>query len=229
MDKPKKDYTQNLRTIKSLRLDIQSAREGKTWLLLPEGYRQAPAGKDYPLPSFMSDIQTLAQIPIPKLKRDQGVVYLRRINKEFTKRLAHRQSALLGIARKETQVNRQAKKFQQKVRHFGIEMKKTLNGLKEEAEKAKVTLNEVLDLAKVTVKGQLEAHLAKQKWQGEEITAAAARDLAKIAINAVKGLGVPSEARDQATEAMFEEFAEALKDSQEVISMAPGGDEEIEN
>ena len=65
------------KTIASLRLDLEAAKAGHTWLLLPEGFRDQSDGSKYPLPSRHQDIFKLACIYIPPLKNDAGCIYLK--------------------------------------------------------------------------------------------------------------------------------------------------------
>jgi len=105
-ESPKK--IDNRYTIKSLRLDLESARAGKTWKLLPEGFRDHSCGTTYPLPSRRVELQKLASIFLPhnSNKPDCGCVYIRRAIKKWKKQQERATSVLLDVGRRQDQIAR---------------------------------------------------------------------------------------------------------------------------
>ena len=85
------------RTIASLRLDLEEAQKGRTWLLLPQGFRDQQFGKTYPLPSRRLELQKLVAIYIPKNKKDSGCLYLRRALDKWKKQQARATSAVSAL------------------------------------------------------------------------------------------------------------------------------------
>ena len=213
-------------TIVGLRLDLASAAAGKTWLLLPEGFRTNECGQLYPLPSARTDIQKLVAIPIPRNKRDCGTLYLKRALKEWKSRQEHRQSAALNSARVEQQVVKARDNFTMLTKELRAEARAAVDEVRAEAQKAVASLNDLFALGRQGIEGQMKAHIAGTEWQGEKIDAEGFRRCFRMVSQAVKGLGLPTEQRDRARDAVMEEFAASLKDTQEAVAMAPGAGEE---
>ena len=216
-------------TVASLRLDLESAPAGKTWLLLPERIRSNECGMLYPLPGDRTEIQKLVAIPIPKRKKDCGTLYLRRALKEWRKRQEHRQSAALGAARAETQIINAKKEFTALTKELRAEARAAVDEVRQEAQKAVANLSDLFSLGREGIEGQMKAHIAGTEWKGEPIDARAFRECFRMVSQAVKGLGLPSDQRDKARDVVMEEFAASLKDTQEVVAMAPGSDGEKPN
>jgi hypothetical protein len=72
----------------------------------------------------------------------------------------------------------------------------------------------------------MEAHLAQEEWQGEKISAKAFRDCYSMVSGTVKALGIPSDQKKFAHEAIVEEVAESLRATQESLELAPGSDDD---
>ena len=215
--------------IADLRLDLDAANAGKTWLLLPEGFRDQECGLLYPLPSGRNELQKLAAIPIPLAKQDCGVIYLRRALKAFNGRQAKRQSATLDIAYKGRQAENVVRKVQVLAKELRAEARAAVEEVKQEAQKAVANLNDLFALGREGIDGQMKAHLAGENWHDEKVDAAAFRECFRMVTQAVKGLGLPSGQRDKAREAVMEEIAKSLEDTREAVALAPGGDEEKPN
>ena len=216
-------------TIASLRLDLDSAAKGKTWLLLPDGFRANECGNLYPLPSMRPDIQKLVAIPIPRRKKDCGVIYLKRALKEWRDSLEHRQSAALGAARAEQQVIKAKQNFTALTKELRAEAQAAVDAVRQEAQKAVASLNDLFALGREGIEGQMKAYIAGTEYQGERIDAEGFRRCFRMVSQAVKGLGLPTEQRDRARDAVMEEFAASLKDTQEAVAMSPGSDGEKPN
>ena len=100
-------------TVKNLRLDLEAALAGKTWKLLPEGFRAQECGKTYPMPSFRPELQKLITIPIPVHKGDGdcGIIYLGRAIKEWKRRESHRSSAAYDNGQRRQQIKQAQENF----------------------------------------------------------------------------------------------------------------------
>lgn len=213
------------RSIAFLRLNIKEATAGRTWLLLPEGFRDMDSGMAYPLPTRTLDLQRLASIPIPPRKKDAGVLYLRRVIKEWRRRMANKQSAILDLTHREEQIKVAGQRCRDDLKALQAQAKNAVDDVRREAEKAIASLSDLFSLGREGIDGQMQAHIKGEEWKGEKITAHAFRDCFRLVSQAVKGLGLPSEQREKARDAILEEAAAALRDTQETIAMAPGGDD----
>jgi hypothetical protein len=214
-------------TIKSLRLDIEAAEAGKTWLLLPEGYRDARSGLYYPLPSRRLELQKLAAIYLPPHaeRRNSGCFYIRRCIREWTKRQQKSLSAVLDVAQRQHKVQQSHATYEFNLNNLKKDAKKAIEEVRQEAALQIASLNDLFALGRKGIEGQMRAHLAEdekeRKWRGEEISAKDFRDCFRMVTQAVKGLGMPSEQRAKAEDAIFEECAEALRSTQAILSMSP--------
>ena len=218
---PGKDFT-----IASLRLDLESAAAGKTWLLLPEGFRTEECGKLYPLPTQRLELQKLVAIPIPRNKKDCGCLYLRRALKKWRASQERRQSAALGAARAEQQILRTKSEFTALTREMRAEARAAVDQVKQEAAKAVANLNDLFALGREGIEGQMKAHLSGAEWHGETIDAEGFRSCFRMVSQSIQRLGLPSDQRDKARDAVMEEFAASVKDTQDAVAMAPGSDGE---
>ena len=210
-------------SIKSLRLDVESATEGQTWLLLPEGFRAQECGSTYPLPTSRPELQILSLIPVPNgYKLDSGSVYLRRAQKEYRRRAARRRSAALDASSCAHKVIEASKKLDRQVEEFKSDAAAAVESVKKAAEEGIASLNDLFSLGKKGLEAQMRAHLGDQELNGEKINAKAFRECFQMVTQAVKGLGIPSDDRQKATEVVENEAAQAIKGMQDALSMAPG-------
>jgi hypothetical protein len=219
---PKRDR-HNCHTIRTLRLDIKAAEEGKTWKLLPEGFRDQDCGRTYPLPTRWREIQKIAAIYLPAHaeKRDCGCFYIRRAIREWTSRQEKKQSILLDLGRREQQITKRHEHFNEKAREREQEARDAVENVREEAKKAVASLTDLFALARKGIDGQMRAHILGAKWHGEKISAAGFRDCFRIVAQAVKGLGLPSDQRAKAEGAILEEAAAAIKAMKESLELSP--------
>lgn len=217
--KPEKAGTRY--TIKSLRLDLKSATEGKTWLLLPQGYRDRASGSTYPLPSNRQDLQKLAAIPIPQYshKQDCGCYYLRRALREWKRKQERHCSAINDIGRREDQIERTHDNYVQHVRKLRADAREQVDIVKQEAVKAVASLTDLFSLGRQGLEGQMKAHLDGKKWKKESIDAAGFRQCFRLVSQAVKGLGLPNPQKKDANSAVLEQVADALRQTQEALAM----------
>ena len=224
---PKKAHDRH--TIKSLRLDLEAAKQGKTWELLPAGFRDQHSGSTYPLPSRRLELQKLASIYIPPNKKDCGCVYIRRAIKKWKERQGRATSALHDMGRRANAIQRSQYNYTQVISKFREEARKAVDDVRLEAEQAIASLNDLFSLGREGIDKQMRAHLAGEKWQGEKINARAFRECFRIVTQAVKGLGLPSDQKETAAEAIMEEVAASLRATREAIAFAPGTEPETEH
>lgn len=216
-------------TIKSLRLDLEAARAGKTWQILPEGFRDRTDGSTYPLPSRRLELQKLASIEIPPHRQDCGYFYIRRAIKEWKERQGRAASAIHDVGCRANAIQRSQWRYNQEIKKHKEEARKAVNEVRQEAAQAIASLNDLFSLGRKGIDGQMRAYLAGEEYQGERITGAAFRQCFKMVTQAVKGLGLPSDQKAPAADAIFEEYAASLRDTQETLALAPGTDDETEH
>jgi len=212
----------NRYTIKSLRLDLPAAIAGKTWELLPKGFRDCSNGVSYPLPGRRGELQKIAIIPIPEhiTKRDCGCLYIRRAMAEWRKKQAKAQNSLLNVGRRESQIRRSHDNYTAQIKVCKQEARDAVKEVQAEAAKAVASLTDLFSLRREGINKQMKAYLAGEEYQGETINARAFRECFRIVTQAVKGLGLPSDQRPIAAGAVMEEAAAALKATRETVALA---------
>lgn len=215
-------------TIGSLRLNLQAAIDGKTWLLLPEGYRDQDSGKSYPLPSRRHELQKLAAIYLPPHheKQDSGCIYIRRALAKWKKRQQSANSAILDTNRRVHAIAREHSDYKSKLKGLRQEAKQAVEDVRREAAIAVSSLNDLFVIGRKGIDGQMRAHLSGKEWKGEKITARDFRDCFRMVTQAVKNLGLPSDQTKHAQEAVTEELAASIRSMQETMSLVPSTDTE---
>ena len=226
-DTPKKP--QLVRTIKNLRLDLKQASEGRTWLLLPEGFRDQDCGSTYLLPTSRTELTLIANIYHPDRKNDSGCQYIRRAQRKLRELSRVKQSAILDLDHRHEKIRTSHKRYDKAVLKNKSEMRASVEAVKKVAEEAIASLTDLFALGRKIIDGQLKAHYANKEWKGEMISARAARESFRMIIQGVKGLGLPSDQRQAAKESVNEELAAALEDTEDALSLAPSGKKETEH
>ena len=208
-----------LRTIASLRLNIEAAIEGRVCELLPEGFRDNDSARTYPLPSARTELQKLVAIPIsPNV--NSGNIYLQRALSAFKRKQARRTSAVNDIAFRSQKIAVDSSRLKAQMNELRAEAQSAVDGVKAQAEQAIASLSDLFALGRRGLESQMQAHLSGSQWQGEAISAAAFRDCFRMVTQAVKGLGLPSEQRGKAAEAIMQEVADSLEATREAVAMA---------
>ena len=206
------------RTCESLRLNLKDAMEGKTWLLLPDGFRNQEGGKTYPLPTSRPELQKLIVIPIPANKSgDSGIYYLHRAVEAFKRRSAERLSPI-DMSRKINEVDNLKHALREQARRFKLSANEAVEEVRAEAGKAIASLNDLFALGREGLGGIMKAHLAGEQWKGEAVSTDQFMGCFRMVSQAVKGLGLPSEQRDKARDAVMEEVAKSLESTRSAIS-----------
>lgn len=227
-DNPKiptaKDFKSE-RTIVSLRLGYEDAMNGKVWALLPPGFRYTAAAEAYPVPNKFSDLMKLTAIPIAARLHSPGAVYLKRCRQACKDMSARRQSATLDLSNRRAN----AKTAYDNYRHDMLELRSKMQAERNKvvlaAEECIASLNDLFKLGRKGLDGMMRAHLENGEWQGEAINASAFRDCFKMVSAAVKGLGAATgDDKGSAREAVLEEVAASLEDTQAALSLAPGSE-----
>ena len=213
-------------TIANLRLDIESAMQGKTWLLLPEGFRETPNGSTYPLPYSREELKILTLIPTYGRKQDTGATYIRRAVKEFKIKSKHR---VLQVMNQTNNVENARAALYTSVQSMKMETRKAIAEVHDEARKAVASLSQLFEIGREGIEGQMKAHLEGTQWHGETISAKDFRECFRTVLHGIKGLGLPSEQRASATDAVMQEIAESIKATHEVVALASGNNDETEH
>jgi len=220
MEPPKKTY---IRTIKSLNLDMKSALAGETWKLLPDGHRRTTQAQQYPLPTRKDELFKLSMIPIPDIpaERDSGHIYAKRAAAEWKKRQWKTQSAVVDVGRRKHAIKELHNRYKRDLKELRAEANEAVNDVRLAAAREIANLNDLFALGREGIDKQMRAHLDDRELNGEKITARAFRECFRIVTQAVKGLGLPSEQRSKAADAVIEELAASLKSTQETVALAP--------
>lgn len=199
-------------TIKSLNLNIEQARLGRVWLLLPREHRDIELATQYPLPYPIEELLALSVIPFRVGKHDSGSVYLRRCKAEAKARLKSQSGSSRSIEAAEAEVTAMTARFNKTV-------VKLTKQVQQEAKEAIASLDELFALGRKGLEGQMKAHLSGQPWQGEEIDSDAFRQCFRMVSQSVKGLGLPSTEEPKAREAVMEQYAASIRATQEAEAM----------
>lgn len=210
-------------TIASLRLDIEAANTGRTWLLLPEGFRDVP--KTYPLPTRGQELQILAAIYIPPRRQDAGCQYLRRAVRAHKDYMRRTQSQIFRGEKQIQSMHRLRSAHLEQMQELRAEVRTAVAQVQEQAREAIASMTDLFSLGRRGIDAQMRAHLENKKLpSGETISASAFRECFRMVTQAVKGLGLPSEQRESSRQAVIEQAAEALEATRSAIALAPGTD-----
>jgi hypothetical protein len=217
-------------SIKTLRLDVEAAKNGKTWLLLPEGFRAQECGRTYPLPSRRPELELLTSIFIPFNKQDSGCLYLRRAAKKAKEARKRVQSATYDLASRRAKVKQDHGEFKRSLKSLKSEARQMVDEVRQEAQRQAASLNTLYDLTKRGLEGLIEAYLENKLWNGEKVTNAEFLAAGRIVTQTSKALGLPQQPGDSMAETVFDEYAAAIKETQETVALAPPSDDpEIEH
>lgn len=209
------------RTISNLRLNLQEAINGRSWLLLPEGFRDQESGQKYPLPTKTEELQKLVILPIKPGKKDSGTLYLKRAQREYRRRLAGKHARIAEASYEGDRLAKMRQHLHDQIVGIRKEARDAVDGIKEEAEKAVASMHELFALGRKGIDGQMRAHLEGSRWKGEGIDAKAFRECFRLVTQTVKGLGLPE--RDEAKkarEAILEEAEASIRSVQEAVALS---------
>ncbi len=234
-DPPKKLKGRYPYTIKSLRLDLQAAEDGKTWKILPVGFRAKECGTTYPLPSNPKELQRMTTLfiqPTTAHRRyeDSGVTYLKRAVDRWKECQLNRRSALLDAESNRNKIRLEKDNFHSAVKIQKQNIRDAVKEVRAVAQESIASLHSLFNLSRKVIEGQLEAHLAGEKWQSEKISAQAGRQLATIVMGGVKAFGLQTDQKESAKEAIaLEEAAANIKASRETVKLGPGTNSKTEH
>lgn len=212
-------------TINSLRLNLDEAMAGRTWLLLPEGFRDHESAKVYPLPTHRDELHKLAIIHIRPHKKDSGSIYLRRALVRFRERMQRMTSAALDVGERTDAIRQAHGDYKTMIGDLRKEARMAVDEVRAEARQAIASLDDLFSLGRKGIEGMMRAHLDGEKWKDEEINARAFRECFRMVTQAVKGLGLPSDQKDAAQTAIIEQYAASLEATRETVALAPGAPE----
>lgn len=216
-------------TLASLRLNLEEARKGRTWLMFPEEYRDVRLALEYPLPTDIKELEKIATIPIKAKGRDCGCVYIKRAHRAWLERMEGTRNTALNIERAEHEAETAKKALDRQLAKLERKAAEAVQRVNDRAEAAIASLDALYDLGKQGMEGQMRAHLDGAEWQGEKIDAEAFRQCFRMVSQAVKGLGLPSKDRPRAREAILEEAAASLKATSEALALQVAGEKETEH
>lgn len=219
------------RSIKSLGLDLAAAEAGKTWLLLPIGHRDNESGLTYPLPTFERELHKLAKLYYPKdaLKRDAGCRYLRRASKEWNKRQKKKLSAENDMEKRRTQIAARQYEYNRHVKSMLAQSRMEMKQVRAEIQKEVANLRTLFDLVREGMDGLLKAYVKNEDYHGHTVKNSEFLAASRIITSTVSRMGMPDEQKLHAQDAITEQIAEHLKNTQAAVAMAPGSDEDTEN
>ena len=206
-------------TIENLKLNVEEAQNGRTWLLLPEEHNSSVLAKEYPLPTDKEEILILALIEPGLHRMDSGAIYLRRAHKRWKEVRRGKIRAPINIERVEQKTEEMGKQFEKRLEALEAKANTALQRVQDAASNAIASLDDLFRLGREGLEGQMKAHLAQEEWKGEGINARAFRDCFRMVFQAVKGLGLPTAEESKAREAIFEELAASLRATQEATVM----------
>lgn len=214
-----------MKTIATLRLNVKEAEAGKTWLLLPEGYRAQDLGKKYPLPTRYADILKLSNIWTPGNKKDSGCIYLRRVRKRFKELQSRKQCEEIAAKRRKHAAVQNHSRYNIELRKMKAQARAAVDEVRETAKEAIASLTDLFSLGRKGLDGMMRAHLSGETWQGEQVDGAAFRQCFRMVTQAVKGLGLPSDQRSKARETVMEEVAASIAATREAVALGSGTEE----
>jgi len=123
-----------------------------------------------------------------------------------------------------------SERYRKELRDHIVEARAEVDKVKQAAAESIASLTDLFSLGRKGLAGQMKAHLEKQEWQGEVITARAFRECFRMVSQAVKGLGLPSDQRPEANHAIMDEVAAALDGTRDTVSDDPTTDDpEVEH
>jgi len=208
------------RTIKSLNLDLESAKEGKLWLLLPEGFRDIDSGKTYPLPTQRQELQKVGGIYIPPRVINSGAQYIKRAAKEAKRKQQRATSVLLDVGNRKEQVERKQNNYNALIKELRVEARQAVDNVRVEAERACASLKDLFALGREGIEGQMKAYLAGEEYKGETINKKDFQNNFRMVTQAVKGLGLPTGQEKPAGDAIVQELADCLKNTHEALDLS---------
>lgn len=206
-------------TIANLRLNLEEARKGRTWLLLPPDFESRKLAQEYPLPTDIEELQQVASIPMRQRERNSGSVYIKRAQQEWVKRMGGHAAAALRIEDTAHRAYQEQNTFQTRLKRMQADAQKAVDQVKERADEAMASLDSLFGLTKRGFSGILEAHLTGGDWQGEKVSVRTFIQCANIIHRSVKGLGLPTKDDSKARDTVIAEAAASLKARQEALAM----------
>lgn len=220
-------------TCESLRLDLQVAMSGETWKILPLGFRGQDAAKTYPLPTKRGELQKIVAVPLPKGRRDNGCIYITRAIDALRKSLSRRQAAVYDVSKLSDQVQAKSAAMTQAIQKARATIQVEVNRVRDEAQESVSGLRSLFAMGREGMERMMRAHLNNEPVNadengegGEMIDAKAFRECFRMVYQAVHGLGIPTGQEKSAKGAILQEAAEAIRDTQDALSLAPGSPED---
>lgn len=213
-DTPKAKPKRLIHTIASLMLDMEAARAGKPWLLLPRGPRgRVGGGREYPLPTAYQELKRLAELPFKAKGRDETTAYLRRARRRLTQHTSKNDVAL-GVLTNATAVKKASGEIGATLKDAKQKIAAAVADVQAEAIKAAASLTDLYGLTRAHAARVLEAALKDAPINGEVPTIDQATNVMKAILGHVAKMGAgilaPDE-KDEAEDAIVEQYMAATR------------------
>ena len=216
-----------VRTIATLNLNVVAAEEGKLYLLLPEGFRQA--GKVYPLPKVVGELARVGALSLPRFgakgKSLGASAYIKRCREEYGRKVMRRRGApeeavVRGVKDRVGDVNKS-------ITEAEAQIAQAVSEFQLKAVEATASLTDLYSLAKSGLEKVMSGYLKGVGEDEEPITTAEFTNAAGKVLSQVAklGAGLDPEGKVEAEDAVFEEFEKTRERvARSSGKMMPGSD-----
>lgn len=201
-------------TIQSLRLDMAAARAGKTYLLLPfdvrGDYKMAEA---YPIPSGISELAMVAELPIKRNSRHGGARYIRKARKAMLRRAPHLKAAAFDMSLAECE--EKAVNVHKAAAAAQADIDAAVAGVRAEALRSVASMGDINEKLKQAADRIVTAFLADQPINGEPVSVKEMSDVIGKGWTHVARLGsgaIDSDGKAEAEGTVLAEFNKARAD-----------------
>ena len=216
-----------MNTLKSLSINIEAAQSGRIWNLLPPDVRDSRDKiRDYPLPDSTKELEILVAIPIPAKGQRAVYIYLKRAKAEWDRRYRLKVDVRETMDEAVTTAGDLERKFQKQMSELERRANQAVVSVEKQAEKAIASLDELFKLGRQGIESQMRAYVENTTINGEEINASAFRQCFKIVAGTVKGMGLPSDQKPIARQAVMKELADSFRATEAAVAMAKPTDGE---
>ena len=209
-------------TIKTLRLDLDAAMNGKPWLLLPEDVRKSDkGGRLYPLPCSYSEVKRVADVPLATNKRHESALYIYRARRSVKSRVESTKIGHLDAHLAATE--EKAAQFTKSMKNAKYEVGQELARVRDAARETITTLQDLNTEFKAGLIEIAKAYRTGQKLHDKEITTTQFIDAAGKVLTHTRGMANGLADPDTKVEAEDELMKELNRASQERIKRQQDG------
>lgn len=200
-------------TIKSLRLDIDTAEAGRHWLLLPTDIRDKDgAWKKYPVPAAMNEVSRVAAIHLRHNAASQSAHYIRKCRKSLLNR--SNRYKVVEIEGRVADIDHFAHRAKNITTEARRQVKEGLAEFRAEASAALVSMNELAGKVKLAERMILDAFIKGEELNGQLVTVREVADVCGKVQSHIARLGagaIDDTGASQAEADVFEEYAESTR------------------